>query len=244
MNTKTRKQRDFEKREKLFIEIAREILLKNGIDTLTMEQVADKAEYSKGTLYKHFSCKEDLVAAICNNALSNLAKLMQIAQSYPGLSRDKIVATLAAYGIYAEKFPEEFEIIFASRSTDLLAKASEERQEIYNQIESQILGALQSTTSLGIEEGNLELPDGLTIDQICFGTWALSFGTYTLSEAEGLETSLQLPATEEMLFRLSMLLFDGYQWRPFSYEKDYISLAAEAAEYVAKNYQDYLAQLD
>lgn len=243
MNTKTRKQRDFEQRENLFIDIARNIIIESGLDALTMEQVAEKAEYSKGTLYKHFSCKDDVLAAICNNALANLAKLMEIAQSYPGQSREKIVAMLSAYAIYAERFPEEFEIIFAARGSDPWAKASEERKEKFYEMDAAIIATFRKVADLGIEEGNLKMPPGLTVDQICFGTWAQSFGIYTLCEAEGLNTQMEKPSTDEVLLTQSMWLFDGYQWQPFSHEKNYAEVAEKAAAYVMERYQKSLQDL-
>jgi AcrR family transcriptional regulator len=64
MVTSPRKQRKYEQREALLLAIARKILLHGGYHGLTMARVADSAEYSKGTLYQHFSCKEELIITL------------------------------------------------------------------------------------------------------------------------------------------------------------------------------------
>ena len=43
------------------LDAAESILLENGLDHLSMEDVADKAEVSKGSLYQYFQNKNDLV---------------------------------------------------------------------------------------------------------------------------------------------------------------------------------------
>ena len=40
------------------------MLLEKGYLGLTMDRIADEAEYSKGTIYQHFTCKEEIVAAL------------------------------------------------------------------------------------------------------------------------------------------------------------------------------------
>ncbi|MEM9015773.1 MAG: helix-turn-helix domain-containing protein, partial [Verrucomicrobiota bacterium] len=59
-----RKRREFEAREKMVVEHADELLLDRGYLGLNLDELADRVEYSKATLYHHFSSKEDLVLAV------------------------------------------------------------------------------------------------------------------------------------------------------------------------------------
>jgi AcrR family transcriptional regulator len=54
------------------IHSAIECFSKNGLDKATMEEVAQKADLSKGTLYLYFKSKEDLFYVICENNLEVL----------------------------------------------------------------------------------------------------------------------------------------------------------------------------
>ena len=54
MSTKTRKQREFEDRGKLFLREARRLLIEKRYSSLSMDQVAEALDYSRGTLYQHF----------------------------------------------------------------------------------------------------------------------------------------------------------------------------------------------
>ncbi len=60
----TRKQREIRQREAYLLDVARKMLMEHGFSGLSMDRLAEATEYSKGTVYQHFSTKEDLVAAL------------------------------------------------------------------------------------------------------------------------------------------------------------------------------------
>ena len=70
MNQLTRKQREFEQREQLILKIAREMLIQQGYLGLRMDHIADRIEYSKGTIYQHFPNKEEIILALANSAMN------------------------------------------------------------------------------------------------------------------------------------------------------------------------------
>jgi len=51
----SRKQREIATREQLILDTAQNILHEQGYSHLTMERIAEATEYSKGTIYYHFS---------------------------------------------------------------------------------------------------------------------------------------------------------------------------------------------
>ncbi len=59
-----RKEREKIERRNAIIEAAERIFFKIGIENASMEQVAQEAELSKGTLYLYFKSKEDLYRSI------------------------------------------------------------------------------------------------------------------------------------------------------------------------------------
>ena len=63
MDTLTRKQREIREREQLILDVARDMLLTRAYLGVTMDRIAQEIEYSNGTVYQHFSNKEDVLVA-------------------------------------------------------------------------------------------------------------------------------------------------------------------------------------
>jgi len=66
--SKSRREREKEQRREDIMNAAENLILKQGFENTTMEQIAFKAEYSKGTLYNYFESKDDLYLAIGTKA--------------------------------------------------------------------------------------------------------------------------------------------------------------------------------
>ncbi|MGB0892980.1 MAG: TetR/AcrR family transcriptional regulator [Parashewanella sp.] len=60
----TRKQREFIRREQEILDAALILFAQKDWQAVTVEQIAKQAEIGKGTVYKHFSCKEEIYGAI------------------------------------------------------------------------------------------------------------------------------------------------------------------------------------
>lgn len=70
--TPTKKQLDFMRREQDILDAALSLFEGPEWEQVTVEQISKKAEIGKGTVYKHFSCKEEIYAYISlafNNSL-------------------------------------------------------------------------------------------------------------------------------------------------------------------------------
>ena len=72
MGIEERKEREKQARRKAIVESAREIFFAKGFNATTMDEIAHKAELSKGALYLHFPSKEALYATILNEGLNIL----------------------------------------------------------------------------------------------------------------------------------------------------------------------------
>lgn len=72
MGVSERKEREKERKRQNMLQAAEKLILEKGLDQLNMDEVADRAEVSKGSLYLYFHNKTDLVLGICNKATSML----------------------------------------------------------------------------------------------------------------------------------------------------------------------------
>ena len=59
------------------IDAARDILLKEGYDHLSMRRVAEKIDYSATAIYLHFKDRDDLVFSVCEEFMAGLVRALQ-----------------------------------------------------------------------------------------------------------------------------------------------------------------------
>jgi AcrR family transcriptional regulator len=76
MGIEERKQREREQRKQDIIDAAEMVFAHHGFENSTMDNVADAAEYSKGTLYLYFKNKQEICMAIVARSMG--AILMEI----------------------------------------------------------------------------------------------------------------------------------------------------------------------
>lgn len=239
MNTITRKQRELQQREKLFLDTARQVIRDNGVSALTMEVIAEITEYSKGTVYKHFTCKEDIMCALCAEGVEYLISLCSQMTEFPGSPREKSIIIALSYLLYAERYPEEFDLLVASKNANIRQKASPERLAVTDEADQKITQLIKDQIHAAIECGDLTLTPDATVDQLCLGPWAISLGITALYEAQDMISSIEFPPLQDTLYQQLNFLLDGYQWRPLSTEFDYKKTLADAALQLAKNTDDF-----
>src|SRR6476659_9653335 len=64
MGIQERKAREFQRREDEILQAALSLSNRDDWQTVTIEQIALKAEIGKGTVYKHFDTKDDIYARL------------------------------------------------------------------------------------------------------------------------------------------------------------------------------------
>jgi len=152
-------QDDFENREKELIEISRKLVEKDCLSTLTIDKMVAAAPYSKGTIYKHFIGKEDLLLAICNTSMQELQELFARALTFNGNSRERIVAVMMAYVIWAKLHPAQLFVVLSAHAPNVIACASEQRLTEHHDCEQQMMDLMNIEISNAIAANDLILPD-------------------------------------------------------------------------------------
>ncbi len=85
----SRKQRETEFRKKAIVEAAREVFSERGYDGTTLDSVAEKSEFAKGTLYKFFRNKEELYLSVVEDVFREINDIAEKAMSEELAVRDK-----------------------------------------------------------------------------------------------------------------------------------------------------------
>jgi len=79
MGTEERRERERSARYETIVASARELFFAKGFTTTTMDEIAQQAELSKGSLYLHFPSKEALYATVMNEGLAILFDRLEAA---------------------------------------------------------------------------------------------------------------------------------------------------------------------
>ena len=77
MGISERREREKQQRRQLIIDSARDLFFENGMENVTMDNIAERAELSKGTLYLYFSSKEDIRYEVALQGTELLKKNME-----------------------------------------------------------------------------------------------------------------------------------------------------------------------
>lgn len=211
-----------EAREEEMMQAALDIIARDGVSGLTIDKVVTRVPYSKGTVYNTFSCKEDLLTALCTRSVSRLSDIFRRAASFEGSSREKMLAIGVGYMLHSQLEPTEFMLVISAKTPPVAEKSSQKRQEEHRELETRLLGMLLGVISEGLANGDLNLAPHLSPAQVAFSLWAMSFGTIALLQenVERCGVRQQMSLEKELLNHLNLLL-DGQQWKPYTPEHDW-----------------------
>ena len=215
-----RKQREFRQREQLILDTAQQMLHRHGYAQLTMERIADAVEYSKGTIYNHFSSKEDLVCSLCCRCVSNLIELFQRAYGYAGTTRERFSAIGIAYSLYHQLNPLDAQNIQIVKTNAVREKLSVEKLEEMSALEHEITQLCMNLVNEAKQAGDIADAENHTTDTIVFGFWSMLYGGMLLAESDIPLEELGFSPVIKMLWNNSQRLMDAYGWKPLSANTD------------------------
>lgn len=214
--TVTRKQRELYDREQLILDTAQHILQHEGLHGLTMDRVAAEIEYSKGTVYNHFSSKEEIVSGISCRCMTNLIEMFNRARNYAGTHRERIAALGIAHSLYAQLHPVELQNMQLIKSSAVREKISVEKQHELLQLEQQVTGVALEIIRDAMQAGEIPLNQAYLPDGILLGLWTMGYGSNLLHLAGIPFEKLGLQQPLDMMWINSHKLLDSYQWQPLS----------------------------
>jgi len=221
MVTLTRKEREVQEREAKILLLARGMLRESGYLGLSMDRIAAQMEYSKGTIYQHFRNKEEIILALANEALEKRLEMFERASIWAGAdcSRDRMAAIGAAAEEFVEQYPHHFAVEQIVHSSS--EKTSQERQDFMRSCEDRCMQIVSGVVRDGLAQGDLQLPEDRTPEDLVFGLWSMNFGAYTILTSSDSLAEVGIADPIAALRHNQNLMLDGYLWRPLSHERDY-----------------------
>ncbi|MEW4367537.1 TetR/AcrR family transcriptional regulator [Aliikangiella maris] len=230
MSPRTISRNQLLQREQELIEIARTLVENQCLTTLTIDKLVAASPYSKGTIYKHFLSKEDLLLAICNTCMQEIKALFIRALKFDGSSREKMVAVIVSYIIWAKLHPSLLFAVLSAHSPSVAARSSDENNAIHQQCEAELMGLMNVEIGKAIESGDFDIPAEMTFEQVTFALWSSTWGSLALIMSKGNSIKLQPMILERESFTNTRLILDGFNWRPLSTDWDYHKTIKKIAE--------------
>jgi AcrR family transcriptional regulator len=192
MGIAERKEREKQQRRAEIVEAAEAVFFSKGFEKSTMDDIAEKAELSKGTLYLYFKSKEDLHMAVAHMAISMLKSSMDGIENLAEGALEKLGRMGRATIEFARKYPDQMKSIMLLEGFELQlisASASEVREAIY---EDSPVGLLIRIVEQGVREKLIraDIPSALIAHTLWLQTLSMiSFVTQKSALIEMLELS-------------------------------------------------------
>lgn len=98
----TTRQAVFRAREQAILEAAEALLLEQGDESITIEMIAERVGIAKGTIYKHFQSKDELILQLLIAYESGLAE-----ELHRAIATGDVTQVVQAYFTYRLSAPEK-----------------------------------------------------------------------------------------------------------------------------------------
>jgi len=159
--TASRREREKAQRREDILLAAREVFFERGIHRATVDEVAEQAEVSKGTVYLYFDTKETILAHLLLEGLEQLVARLEEAfapsENYAALERIRRLAE--AYLKFFQTNPSHFYLMSAFDRGHFQAAIS---PQLYTQVLTRSLRGLEwvvRAVEQGRTEGTLRVDD-------------------------------------------------------------------------------------
>lgn len=219
-----RKHRELEAREALILDHAHVLLEAKGYLGLNLDELAERIEYSKGTIYGHFETKEDLLLGVVIRLKEERAAFFRHAARFPGKTREKIAGIGIADNLFNAHRSHAFQLMQLISTASVWEKTSERRRKRIVRASQEIMEPVQAIVSEALLAGDLQ-SDRITPSEVLFGLFAASMGAMLI------QASLCFPdgwveTARATVQRNRHHFCDGVGWRPLYAEHDFASVEA------------------
>jgi AcrR family transcriptional regulator len=213
MSTRERKQRELAEREQRFLAAAREQICQDGLLSLQMAKVARSCDYATGTLYQHFSSKEDLLVAICAEMAATRVDFFQRVADWQASSRERMFAIAVADMLFAHRYPEHFRLAQFVFTEVIWQAASPQRRRHTLEVCKPMGLIVEGIVNDAIAAGDVDT-HGRAPMEMSIGQWTMTLGMHNLVHAEGVLDLYDLKDPYRIMLSHVQMLLNGMNWQP------------------------------
>lgn len=183
MGVQERKEREKEERRNQIIDAAESVFFSKGRENTTMEEIAEEAELSKGTLYLYFNSKQDLYLSINTRGLKILGDMFEEAFESKEKGIDKIEAIGRTYIDFYKQYPNYFFAMVYYESHEINFEEENSCARECHDYGERVLGFVAKAIQVGVEDGSIR-PD-LDPYTISVSLWGQTTGLIQIVSLKG-----------------------------------------------------------
>jgi AcrR family transcriptional regulator len=152
MSTAERKVRELQQREQALLDAAVALFDRDDWQSVTIDEIAERAEYAKGTVYRHFPSKDDLLARVSARWAEGTYRELQAidaARPFEPVLRDVVAVCwrrLTADRVHAR-------LAQHVQRTDFLAGLAPETRAALAEVDARIIALVAGLIDWGVGEG-------------------------------------------------------------------------------------------
>jgi AcrR family transcriptional regulator len=164
--TSPREKRRARTRETI-LEAAMQIVMQNGVEALSMREIAGRIDYSPSGLYEYFSSKEEIIDALVDEGFARLAARMK-----HGIQGETALLRLQeagkVYMQFALQEPQLYLMMFNRKPPAPFPLTHVEQDTAYSYL-TQILRD-------GLQSGEFRSANGAGWQELAYASWSLMHG--------------------------------------------------------------------
>lgn len=156
MGIQERKEREKELRREEILNAAQKIFFEKGLQSATMDEIAEAAELSKGTLYLYYGSKEDLYFSVMMRGLKILHDLFVESTEEAPSTFEAIRQLGPTYYEFFQKHRNFWRMFNYFQYPGMHKQVSEEMRRLCNEQSQKLWGLVIGLIQKGIQEGDLK----------------------------------------------------------------------------------------
>jgi AcrR family transcriptional regulator len=142
-NEGTRMQKRARRTRKKLKKAALDVFAEKSVDAATVEEITEKADVGKGTLYQHFADKEEIVLTLVEDAVRHLIESIRSYAIEPETLEEMLEHLLNAHYRFSVDAHEEFLLLFQGKlllrlESETLDELEEPYMRYLEEIEAQV----------------------------------------------------------------------------------------------------------
>lgn len=176
MGVAERKQREKEQKRNAILDCAEKLFISKGFKDTSVDDIANCAEYSKGTMYLYFKSKDEMFMNIYNRALGLMYSEFRASVKNRETGKDKIHAIGDAHFKFLKKYPDYYSIM---RFFDSFDFDFSNLEDVMTQISttSKLIDILMiDAIKLGQQDGTIR--NDIDAEMICILLQSMSTGVF------------------------------------------------------------------
>ncbi len=186
MGTEERKAREKERRRNQIIDAAESVIFSKGLEQSTMDEIAEEAELSKGTLYLYFKNKNELYLAITQRGSdilnSRFAKVFSGDHDHTGIELIRLIGE--TYLDFVRNNPNYFKAFMYYESLSNVEELQEsEFAQHCEENRKEALNFMIRALQVGMQDGTID--DSYDPKELAIVIWSSTRGITTISHMKG-----------------------------------------------------------